>query len=109
MPSAGANITVITGVGGIAPSYGPDYSAFIQAYFNPANADNVAENYLNTVETAQGVGPVAALAYLENLPPELQATYVLPAYYNELKMSGRDYNNPSATGLPQLFARVCGD
>ena len=97
LPSEGANITVITGVGGVGSGYGPDYSAFIQTYFNLANTANGVENYLNAVETGEGLGPVAALAYLENLPPELQATYVLPAYYNELKMSGRDYNNPAAT------------
>jgi filamentous hemagglutinin len=96
LPSQGANITVIAGVGGIGAGYDPDYSAFIQTYFNPANTANVAENYRNTVESAQGLGSDAALAYLESLPPELQATYVLPAYYNELKMSGRDYNNKSA-------------
>ena len=97
LPSQGANITVIAGVGGIGAGYGPDYSAFIKAYFNPANTGSVAENYLDTVESAEGLGPDAALVHLENLSPELQATYVLPAYYNELKMSGRDYNNPSAS------------
>ena len=97
LPSQGANITVIAGVGGIGAGYGPDYSAFIKAYFNPANTGSVAENYLDTVESAEGLGPDAALSYLENLSPELQASYVLPAYYNELNMSGIDYNDPSAS------------
>jgi len=96
LPSQGANITVITGVGGIGAGYGPDYSAFIQAYFDPANTGKVAENYLGTVESATGLSASAALVYLESQLRELQATYVLPAYYNELKLSGRDYNNPSA-------------
>ena len=48
------------------------------------------------METAEGLGATAALSYLESLSPERQAAYVLPAYYNELKMSGRDYNNPAA-------------
>jgi hypothetical protein len=97
LPSQGANITVITGAGGVGAGYGPDYGAFIRAYFDPPATSNVAENYLDTVESATGLSADAALAYLESLPPELQATYVLPAYYNELKMSGRDYNNPSAS------------
>jgi len=96
LPSQGANITVLTGLGGIGGSYGPDYSAFIQSYFDLANAANVAENYLNTVENDQNLGPAAALAYLNSLSPELQAKYVLPAYFSELKMSGRDYNDRAA-------------
>jgi len=96
LPSQGANITVLTGLGGVGTRFGPDYSSFIQSYFDPANAAKVSENYLDTVESAQNLAPGEALAYLESLPPELQATYVLPAYFNELKMSGRDYNNPKA-------------
>ena len=96
LPSEGANITVLTGLGGIGAGFGPDYSGFIQSYFDPSNASKVSENYLDTVETAQDLTATAALTFLESLPPELQATYVLPAYFNELKMSGRDFNNPSA-------------
>ena len=44
----------------------------------------------------QDLTATAALTFLESLAPELQATYVLPAYFNELKMSGRDFNNSSA-------------
>ena len=96
LPAQGANITVLTGLGGIGAGLDPDYSAFIKTYFDSANASKVSENYLSTVETAQDLTATAALAFLESLAPELQAAYVLPAYFNELKMSGRDYNNPKA-------------
>src|SRR5271165_6225433 len=96
LPSQGANVTVLAGLGGIGSANDPNYAGFIQAYFNPANASTVAANYLNTVESAVNLSAADALMYLESLPPELQATYVLPAYFNELKMSGRDYNNSSA-------------
>ncbi len=96
MPASGANITLLAGLGGIGPAYYPNYSGFIAAYFNPAKAANVAANYLNTVEIPLDLSPAAALSYLENLSPEQQAAYVLPAYFDELKMSGRDYNNSAA-------------
>jgi len=84
-------------LGGIGAAYYPNYAGFIQAYFNPANAAKVAANYLNTVEVSLNLSAAEALNYLESLSPELQAAlYVLPAYFDELKMSGRDYNNPTA-------------
>jgi hypothetical protein len=102
LPAQGANLTVLAGLGGIGTGFGPDYLAFIKSYFDPANAAKVLKNYLDkvdyldTAETTQDLSAADALTYLENLPPELQATYVLPAYSNELKMSGRDYNNKAA-------------
>src|SRR5260370_30500593 len=83
-------------MGGSGPSYQPNYAEFTATYLNPAKAANVAMNYLNTVEIPLDLSPAAALTYLENLSPEQQAAYVLPAYFDELKMSGRDYNNSAA-------------
>ena len=96
LPGQGANVTLLAGLGGIGTGYYPNYAGFIQAYFNPANASNVATNYLNTVENALNLSAADALTYLESLSPELQSAYVLPAYFNELKMSGRDFNNSAA-------------
>jgi hypothetical protein len=102
LPAQGANLTVLAGLGGIGTGFGPDYLAFIKSYFDPANAPKVLKNYLDkvdyldTVETTQDLSAADALTYLESLPPELQATYILPAYFNELKMSGRDHNNKAA-------------
>ncbi len=96
LPVQGANLTVLAGLGGIDSANYPNYAGFIQAYFNPVNAAKVAANYLDTVETALNLPAPEALAYLEGLPPEQQAAYVLPAYFNELKMSGRNFNNPVA-------------
>jgi filamentous hemagglutinin family protein len=92
LPRQGANLTVLAGLGGIGSGYYPNYSGFIQRYFDPPND----ANYLQAVETDLNLGADQALAYLENLPPELQASYVLPAYFAELKASGRDHNNPAA-------------
>ena len=96
LAAEGANITALAGLGGIGTTFYPNYAGFIAAYFNPAKAANVAMNYLNTVEIPLDLSPAAALTYLENLPPEQQAAYVLPAYFDELKMSGRDFNNKAA-------------
>jgi filamentous hemagglutinin family protein len=95
LPQQGASLTVVAGVGGIGTDFYPNYSGFIQSYFDPPNIVNV--NYLQPVESELNLNADQALSYLENLPAELQANYVLPAYFAELKASGRDYNNPAAS------------
>jgi filamentous hemagglutinin family protein len=106
---AGANITLLAGVG----ADGPDYSAFAQLYFNPANqavtADPLAgqpgkveQAYSSELLTwlQQRFGYTGsssgALAYFLALPTQQQGIFVRQIYYEELNASGIEFNDPSS-------------
>ncbi len=104
----GAGITVLTGLG----AAGPDYAAFAEAYLN---ADNVADpslplqsqpgrvvqDYLPQLVSflaAQGItaSTSTALAAFDALPATTRDQFLLGVYFNELNVSGLDYNDPSS-------------
>ncbi len=109
--SGGAAITAIAGVG----AAGPDYTGFANRYFDPANQANpddpldsaanagkVAQTYgaalLAWLQQTEGYAGSAAgaLAAFDALPPEQQAGFVLPVYFDELRLSGRESTDPAS-------------
>ncbi len=106
--SAGATISVAAGVG----ADGPDWSAFAAAYLDPANqADpntplqaqpgKVVQSYASDLlPWLQGRGYAGsadgALAYFEALPPQVQGVFLLPIYFDELRLSGLEDTDPTS-------------
>ncbi len=104
----GAGITVLTGLG----ADGPDYAAFAQAYLTAANIANpslplqsqpgrVVQDYLpQLVSFLAGQGITAdtrtALAAFNALPATTRDQFLLGVYFNELNVSGLNYNDPGS-------------
>jgi hypothetical protein len=108
--SGGAGITVLAGVGS-----GPDDTAFAEAYFNDANQANpnfllsdpqnkghVLQTYgaallhwLRVNEGYMGNEQGALPAFLA-LPTPVQASFILPIYFDELRLSGREETDPAS-------------
>jgi filamentous hemagglutinin family protein len=109
--SDGANILALAGVG----ANGPDWTAFAEAYLDPdklavpgvavgsgVNADRVAATYsgqlLAWLQQNYGYTGTAedALATFLALPVEQQGVFLAPIYFDELRLSGREYNDPTS-------------
>ncbi len=116
--SGGASITAIAGVG----AAGPDYTAFANQYFNPLNQANpdspldsaanqgkVVETYntdlLAWLQATYGYTGTAAgaLAAFDALAPEQQAVFLLPIYFGELRLSGREDTDPTSPRFKSYF------
>ncbi len=106
----GASIAVLAGIGA-----GPDYAAFADLYFNPANQADLAlpitapanqGKVQQTYEAALAAllasdygytGDAAgALAFFQTLPAADQAVIVRAFFYDELQASGQQYNDPNS-------------
>ena len=109
--SGGATILAIAGVG----AAGPDWTALASAYLNASNqavtgtplgqgvnAGRVARTYLGElfdwlVRTYGYSGSATdALATFQALPIEQQAVFLAPIYFDELRLSGREYSDPAS-------------
>ena len=109
--SGGASIIALAGVG----AAGPDWTRFAALYLNPANqaatgtpidagADNgkVAATYqsalLAYLEQNFGYTGSAegALGFFQALPVAQQAPLLLQIYFTELRLSGREFNDPAS-------------
>jgi filamentous hemagglutinin family protein len=109
--SAGAGIDVLAGVG----AAGPDYTAFADLYFNPANQANlslpitapanqgkVQQVYITQLVAwlAQNFGYTGgesdALTTFLALPVADQAIFVRQVFFDELQASGAQYNDPGS-------------
>ena len=109
--SAGAGISVLAGVG----AAGPDYTAFADLYFNPANQADLAlpltdPNNKGKVQEVYAA-PLAAwlaadygytgtadgaLAAFQALPAVEQGVFVRQVYFEELGASGAQESNPAS-------------
>jgi hypothetical protein len=103
--NSGANIIALAGVG----SSGPDYADFASLYLDPANASGSADTPGKVVATYQAqlldwmktyygfTGSAAdALTAFEALPTKEQSVFLLQVYFQELVLSGREYNDPTS-------------
>ena len=109
--SGGAGISVLAGVG----AAGPDYTAFADLYFNPANQADLAlpldsaanKGKVQLVYTAQLMAWLAtnygytgteqgALAAFQALPSIDQDVFVRQVFFSELQASGAQESNPSS-------------
>lgn len=103
--SAGASIIIMPGVG----AAGPDWSAFAELYFDPANQGDPEQNPDDVAQTYQAqlyqwlqqnydyTGTQAdALAYFLGLPVPQQSVFDLQVYFDELNASGLEFNEPSS-------------
>jgi hypothetical protein len=92
---------------------GPDYTAFANLYFNPANQANLAvplddqpgtviatynDQLFARLQSRFGYAGTQAnaLDYFLSLPTEQQGVFVRQVYFGELNQSGLDFNSPSA-------------
>lgn len=103
----GAGIVLSAGMG----QGGPDYAAFAALYLDPANladpeqrlADQpgkVAKTYEKELadwlaERFDYAGD-DALAYFDTLPPTQQGVFLREVYFAELRLSGREFNDPDS-------------
>jgi hypothetical protein len=103
----GAGIVLSAGMG----QGGPDYAAFAALYLDPANladpeqrlADQpgkVAKTYEKELadwlaERFAYAGD-DALAYFDTLPPTQQGVFLREVYFAELRLSGREFNDPDS-------------
>jgi filamentous hemagglutinin family protein len=105
---SGADIAINVGMG----ADGPDYQSLIDAYLNPANLadpgrpladqpDKVVKVYDQELRAwlEDRYGDTAldgtnALAYFDTLAPEQQRIFLRELYYAELRVGGREYNDP---------------
>ncbi|GGF18423.1 hypothetical protein GCM10011611_25420 [Aliidongia dinghuensis] len=92
LPATGASISVGVGLG----KKGPDIADFIAAYFDPANAGGVLQNYAGTLlaymqarESNPGLSITQALADFRALPSQDQLPLVEQVYFAEVKAGGR--------------------
>jgi filamentous hemagglutinin len=88
LPSQGASITVLAGVG----QDGADTQAFIDKYIDPAaggayGADLVA--YVSGYGAPQNLTVAQAFAYFSAMPKTLQDAFVNQVLFDELRLSGR--------------------
>jgi hypothetical protein len=109
--SGGADISVLAGVG----AAGPDYTAFAELYFNPANqadlsiplTDPANAGKVQQVYTPQLLawlaanygyagGEAGALAAFLALPPIDQDVFVRQIFFTELAASGAQESNPAS-------------
>ncbi len=110
--TGGAGIAVLAGIG----AAGPDYTAFADLYFNPANQANLAlpitaaanQGKVQQVYTPQLVAwlqanygytgsAAGALAYfLASVPAVDQAVFVRTVFFDELVASGAQESDPSS-------------
>ena len=109
--SAGAGISVLAGVG----AAGPDYTAFADLYFNPANQANLALPLSDPANAGKVqlvyAAPLAAwlaanygytgtadgaLAAFLALPATDQGVFVRQVYFEELAASGAQESNPAS-------------
>jgi hypothetical protein len=108
--AGGASITVLAGI-----AAGVDWTAFANLYLNDANLANPAlllsdPANAGKVERTYGAALLAwlqanlgyqgtqadALATFEALPVERQSELLLSIYFEELRLSGREYNDPTS-------------
>jgi hypothetical protein len=109
--TGGAAITALVGVG----SAGPAWAAFADLYFNEANQANLAlpitdPGNAGKVQQTYGAALLAwlqqnigytgdqagALAAFLALPVERQSEFLLPVYFDELRLSGRQFTDPTS-------------
>ncbi|MDR3659527.1 MAG: filamentous hemagglutinin family protein [Mycobacterium sp.] len=100
LPIAGANITVLFGVGS-----GLDIAAAIDAYVNPANAGSAGISYLADIASILGVSQDKAWAVFQALPAARQKLLVERAFLDFLTQVSLDYNNASSAYYHQ-YARA---
>ena len=104
--SGGAGITMMAGMG----AGGPNYGAFARLYLDPANLADAARPLADQPGKAVKIydkellawlkerfgyedGPDTALAYFLGLPSDQQGIFLRRVYYDELRDSGREYND----------------
>jgi len=105
----GASIVLTAGMGNKTP----DYAAFAARYLDPANQadpdrpladqpgkvvktyEQEMQDWLKARFGYEGVGS-EALAYFQALPQEQQAILARSIYFEELRLSGREYNDPDS-------------
>jgi filamentous hemagglutinin family protein len=104
--SSGADVIAMFGV-----KKGIDYQAVIDAYINPANAANVAHNYIgeledflervskpaNPLDPAGLIDEAAVLNAFNALPQSLQQVFVDQVFFAELKAVGLSDQGKAAT------------
>ncbi len=107
LPSQGANITVLAGVG----QAGADAQAFINKYIDPAaqgiyGADLIA--FVSQYVASPNLTAEQAFSFFNNLPTTLQNAFVNQVFFDELRLSGRsaissgDYSG-GYTAISTLF------
>jgi filamentous hemagglutinin family protein len=108
---SGAGVTVVAGVAA-AP---PDWTGFAAAYLDPARQLPAGATFQSGQATGLVVQSYAdqlvpwlasrygfsgtqaqALAFFDSLAPEQQSVFLLPIYYQELRLSGREYTDPTS-------------
>jgi filamentous hemagglutinin family protein len=93
LPAGGAAIDIAVGVGG----KGPDITAFINTYLDPANAGSVTQNYLPQLVTYMDqlegalLSPDQALADFRGLSPAQQMPFIDHVYFAEVDAGGVSY------------------
>ena len=89
--TSGADIITLFGA-----KFGVDYQAVINAYIDPANAGNVAKNYIAELQAflikigkpAAGTDEASLFTAFKALPAELQRVFVDQVFFAELKAVG---------------------
>ncbi len=101
LPSAGASINLMVGIGTV----GPDIAAFISTYLDPANAASVLQshtsdlvNYMRQRENNPNLVADRALADFRLLSPSEQLPLVEQVYFAELKAGGEAAANGQGAG-----------
>jgi hypothetical protein len=90
--TGGAGITVLAGAG----VSGPDWTGFAQTYLAPERGyDASLASYLQSTYGYTG-DPSAAPDFFEALPIDQQRAFLLQIYFDELKLSGREFTNPTS-------------
>jgi len=90
-----ANVFIVAGT-----SKGVDLDGFTSVYLDPANTQNVPQIYLPELGrylASLGYGPlspVEQVAAFRALPAARQEVFLYGIYFNELKQTGIDYNDP---------------
>ena len=92
-----ADIVVLTGTAG-----GVDYDGFTTAYLDAANPSGVVRTYLPELRSylaSLGVAPGADAALITQfraLPEPQRQVFLFRVYFEELKQTGIDYNDPTS-------------
>lgn len=106
--SGGASVTVLAGVG----ASGADWSSFAAQYLDPNHRTTVANGAITGSTVAvtyqdqllsylqstfsYGGDSAGALGYFNALPLPQRISFLLPIYFDELRSSGREFNNASS-------------
>lgn len=111
--TSGAGVTMLAGVG----SSGPDWTHFLNLYFNPANQADAASPLSSAINAGKVVGDYAgsaalfawmkahfgftgtatqATAAFKALPVVQQTPFLLQAYFAELSASASEYNTTAS-------------